>query len=167
MTNNSSNATLVSGFMYVGGLFTLQFIISIMQIGLLDIVSFAIFCFAVYLLYRVTANYRDEHCDGVISYGNAFWLIFQMYFIASVISAIIMFIYFNFINKDFLIESLDRIMKMYEQFNLPVDYDMVEGFFKPIPYVLLNLFGSIFASAFWAAIVAAFVKKSKSIFVEN
>ena len=167
MANNSSNSALVSGFMYVGGLLALRFLISVMQISWLSILSFAILVLIVYLLYKVTATYRDENCDGVISYGNAFWFIFRVYFIGSVISAIIMFIYFNFINQGFLTETLDSVMEMYEKFNVPVDYDMIEGFFKPLPYVLINLFGSIFSSAFWAAIIAAFVKKNKSIFLEN
>ena len=169
MTNNSSNAALVSGFLYVGGLLALRFLISALQIPLLGIVSLAILAFIVYLLYKITATHRDENCDGIISYGNAFWFIFRVYFIGSVISAIIMFIYFNFINKGFLIESLDKIMEMYESMNFPMEeyYSMFESVFKPIPYVMIDLFLSIFSSAFWAAIIAAFVKKSKSIFVEN
>jgi hypothetical protein len=163
----SSDSPLINGLLYVGGLLALQFLISTLQIGVLSILSFAITAFIVYLLYKITAGYRDEYCDGAISYGKAFMFIFRMYFLGSVISAFVMFIYSNFINREFLALLMEETLKMYEMFSLQVNdttYALLEIFFKPLSYALLQLFGNLLTAVFWALIVSAFVKKSKDIF---
>jgi len=170
MTKNSSNSPLINGFLYVGGLLALQFLISTFQIGWLNSLSFfAITAFIVYLLYKVTANYREEYCDGAISYGNALWFIFRICIFGTAISAFVIFIYCQFINTELLEQAaevaVDIVIPMYKQYGIDINEETLS--ITPFKVASVWMFVGIFPSLFWALIIAAFVKKDKSIFSEN
>jgi hypothetical protein len=62
---------------------------------------------------------------------------------------------------------INDVLKMYDAMNFPVDdnmISMVETIYKPAPFALMNVFSSAIVGAFWGLILAAFIKKEKSIF---
>jgi len=62
---------------------------------------------------------------------------------------------------------INEVLKVYDSINFPIDDNvssLMETIYKPAPFALLNLFSSAIVAAFWGLILAAFVKKDKSIF---
>lgn len=151
----------------VGGLISLKFVLSASKIGFLVPIAFIISVLSVFALFYFAKRFRDTECAGVISYGYSFRYIFLVYFYGSIVSSLVILLYTNFIDQNFLASMLNDALKMYDAFNIPIDdqaYDAIEMIYKPAPFALLNVFASIFGAAFWGLILAAFVKKDKSIF---
>ena len=151
----------------VGGLLSLKFVLSASKIGFLTTIAFIVSVLAVFALFYFAKRFRDSECEGVISYGHSFRYIFLVYFYGSIISSLVILLYTNFIDQNFLTLMLNDILKLYDAIKMPVDdqtYDIMAMIYKPAPFALFNAFASIFGAAFWALILAAFVKKDKSIF---
>jgi hypothetical protein len=58
-------------------------------------------------------------------------------------------------------------MKLYDSYKFPVDdktYAVLQTIYKPVPFGMINVFFSMIAGVFWGLILAAFVKREKSIF---
>jgi hypothetical protein len=115
----------------------------------------------------MAVHFSETEYKGIIKYGQAFSYIFLLYFFGSIISSIVIFIYTSFIDTNFLGMTHELVLKMYDNMKFPLDdkimkfYEMI---YKPITYTFLNVFFSIIIAAFWSSILAAFVKREKSIF---
>ncbi len=167
MEQQTEKSSVLYGLLYIGGLLSLKFLLSAPKIGFLSVISFFISVLILFLLYKFAIQYRENLHNGVISYWKAFSFLFKIYFFGSIISALIITIYTAFIKPEFLAGLLNDILTMYESMNINVDdttYSLIEGFYKPVPMLFINLFSGAVSAAFWALIVAAFVKKEKSIF---
>ncbi len=166
-TNTFKSAFL--NFHLVGLLLSLKFIFSAQKFAIFNFLAILCSVFIIFLLYRLTIQYRDTNKNGSIRFGEAFNYIFLLYLMGSVVSSIVIFIFTQFINKEFLDISFGAIMKLYESMRIQIDsltYNYFEKVFKPFPYSVVNLISSIFTAAFWALILANFAKKEKSIFEE-
>jgi len=167
MEQNSEKSSVLNGLLYLGGLISLKFLLSAPKIGFLNVIAFFISVLILFLLYKFAIQYRENNRNGVISYGKAFSFMFRIYFYGSIISAFIMLIYTSFINKDYFASLMNDVLKMYETMGITIDdrtYGVIETFYQPIPMFFLNILSGAIAAAFWSLIVAAFVKKEKSIF---
>lgn len=167
MTENISKKPIINGLLYVGGLLSLNFLLKIPDNTFLNILATCISIANLVLMYRFAISYREDYFGGYISYGKSFKFLFQIYFFGNIILSFIIFIYATFINKDFSEILTSQVLKMYEQFKIPVNdqvYSMASIMYKPAPMALLNLFSGLFGAAFWAAVISFFVKKEKSIF---
>jgi hypothetical protein len=167
MTENISKKPIINGLLYVGGLLSLNFLLKIPDNTFLNILATCISIANLVLMYRFAISYREDNFGGFISYGKSFKFLFQIYFFGNIILSFIIFIYAAFINKDFSEILASQVLKMYEQFKIPVDdqvYSLVTSFYKPAPMALINLISGLFGAAFWAAVISFFVKKEKSIF---
>ena len=166
MQRNITKSTL-NNFHVIGLLLSAKFLFSTQNNSILLILSLISSLLIIYALFYTTTRFRDTECDRSISYLNAFKYIFLLYFFGSIVLSIIIWIYTQFINKEFLDLTLDLLLKTYENLKIHVDnqtYSILEKIFKPLPYSIFNLFASIFSSLFWSSILAIFIKKEKSIF---
>lgn len=157
-------------FHIVGLLLSLKFIFSAQKFSFFSILTVFASVLVIFILYRIAIHFRDTECDGAIKYGHAFSYIFLIYFFGSIISSIVIFIYTRFIDISLLGSMLDVLLKLYDGYNLPIDdktYKVMETLYEPLPFSILNIFSSAFSGAFWALILAAFVKKEKSLFEEK
>ena len=154
-------------FHIVGLLLSAKFILSTQSNSIFAFLTLFTSVSIIFVLYRITIRFRESECDGIISYFDAFKYIFLIYFLGSIVSSIVVFIYTQFINKDFLSFTLDFLLKTYEKMKIHIDnptYSVIEKIYKPLPYSLLNIIASIFTATFWSLILSAFIKKEKSIF---
>ena len=115
----------------------------------------------------MAVHFSETEYKGIIKYGQAFGYIFLLYFFGSFVSSIVIFIYTSFIDTNFLGMTLELVLKMYDNMKFPLDDKMIkfyETIYKPTAYSFLNVFFSMIIAAFWGSILAAFVKRDKSIF---
>ncbi|MEI6752048.1 MAG: DUF4199 domain-containing protein [Paludibacter sp.] len=157
----------LQNFHFFGLLLSAKFLLSTQKYGILVFMSLLISVFIIFGLYRISVRFRDTECGGSIKFFHAFLYIFVLYLFGTIISSIVIFIYTQFINKDFLDLSLSVIMKTYESLKIHIDnqtYSVIERLFKPLPYSLLNIFAGLFTATFWSLILAGFVKMDKNIF---
>lgn len=167
MQQNYIKSSLINGILIIGGLLSLKFLLSASKIGVLGLIANIISILIIYLMYRFSTQYRENECNGSISYGKAFGFIFKLYFYGTIISSLIALFYTSVINKDFLPVFLNDILSIYDKMNFPINdstYKIFEVIYKPIPFALLNISSGIFTATFWGLIWAAFVKKDKGIF---
>lgn len=164
-TINKSN--LINGILFIGGLLSLKFLLGALKIGILSFIAFSISILIIYLLYRFATQYRDNECNKEISYGKAFGFLFSLYFWGSVITSVIILLYTGLINPDFLAGFTNEVLTAYDKLGVKVDdtvITLLEALYQPIPFALLNVFSGALSAAFWGLILAAFVKKEKTIF---
>jgi hypothetical protein len=156
-------------FHFIGLLLSLKFILSAQKNSAIASLSLFVSISIIFVLYRMAVHFRESEYGGTIKYSQALRYVFLIYFFASIVSSIVIFIYTNFIDKFFLDLTLDYLMKMYDGFKYPIDdktYEVFQAIYKPLPYSLLNLLMSIISGGFWGLVLAGFVKKDKNIFEE-
>jgi hypothetical protein len=167
MANNSKNSLLINGLLYIGGLLSLNFVLSTFQFPMSGLISWLITAFTVFTLYKLGVSYRENICEGYLSFGAAFVFLFQIYIYGAVIQSLILFVYSSFINADYLLILMDNIMELYENMKIDIPkewYSLLESIYRPLPYALLQLSGSVIAAAFWSLTVSLIVKKPKPMF---
>lgn len=151
----------------IGALLSLKFLFSTQENLFFSILTLSLSVFIIFALYMLAVRFRETECEGIISYKRAFSFIFQIYFFGTILSGLVMLVYTQFIDTSYLGKLSDNILKLYEAAGYPIDDNLQKFFeimYKPAKYALLSIFASVFAGAFWGAILAAFVKKEKSIF---
>jgi hypothetical protein len=154
-------------FHIIGLMLTLKFILSAQKNNILASFAIIISVFIIFVLYKMAVHFCETEYNGIIKYGQAFSYIFLLYFFGSIVSSIVIFIYTSFIDTNFLGMTLEMVLKMYDDIKYPLDDKMtkiLETIYKPTTYSFLNIFFSMIVAAFWGLILAAFVKKEKSIF---
>lgn len=169
MQRNITKSAMHSGLI-MGGLFSINFLLSITKSTPLILLSYALAAIIVVTMYRLSIRHRDVDCEGDISYGKAFWYILLTFFYAAIISTVIKYIYFQFINTSYLETMFQESMKMMEKMKFPMDdmtIQQTEKIYKPASFSLIFIFTNVFMGSIVGLIMAAFVKKEKSIFEEK
>lgn len=151
----------------MGGIFSVNFLLSISKVSALTLVSYLVVTLIVITMYRMTIRYRDMECDGAITYVKAFVYILLTFFYAALISTVVKYVYFQFINPGYLETMFQESMKMMEKFNFPITTattEQMENMLKPVNYSFIYIWTNTIMGTLVGLIMAAFVKKDKSIF---
>ena len=149
-------------FHFIGLLLSAKFILSTQRYEILAMIAVFISVMVIFMLFRTGLHFRETECEGFISYWKAFKYIFLIYLFASVVMCIVMVIYTSFIDTQFLSYQLDAMLKMYESINYSIDdntYKAIQITNTPVPFAILNIFANAIVGAFWALIMAFFVRK--------
>lgn len=112
-------------------------------------------------------RFRDIECKGYITYWKAFSLILLTFFFAALISSVVKYIYFQFINPDYLDQMFQETMKLLNSMKFTVTETMIDqtkSMLKPATYTLVFIWTNVFMGLIVGLIMAAFVKKEKTIF---
>lgn len=166
MKQNIKNSARANGLI-IGALLSLKFLLSVQGNTFFSMLAIAISVLIIFVIYGFTIKFRESKCNGSIQFGEAFSYIFQVYIYGAIISSLIMLLYCQFVDKNFLDFQLNDILVVYKRFSITVDENstkMLVGMYKPAPFALMNLLSSAFTGAFWGLILAALVKKDKNIF---
>lgn len=154
----------------MGIIFSINFILATFKSPIVNFLTYFIMFICIYLTYRITCKYRDEHNNGELSYGKGWSFIVLLYFFAAIISSVVKYVYFQFINPDYLAELLNQTLLILEE--LPISEEEInvneslETILSPINYSLQYLWINTMLGALLGLIMAAFTKKEKSIFEE-
>jgi uncharacterized membrane protein len=154
----------------IGALLSLEFLFSTMKDNPMSEFSLVISILIIVFIYIKANNFRVQHYDGTMKFGQAFSYIFQVYIFGAILNSLAIFLYTQFYNPVPLEIVKDSTIKMYESMNIKIDdltYNMFTVLYKPAPFAFVMLFSSLFSGCFWGLILAAFVKKDKDIFTQQ
>jgi len=168
MKANIVKSTIRSGII-LGGLFSINFLLSIPSNVITGLLTWVMIAIIIVATLRLSREYRDKELEGFISYGKSLGFILLSFFYASLISAFVKIIYFQFINPNYLIEIYNQTMLLMEQFGFPITAEFersMNSLLKPVPYSFFSIIGNMFYGLILGLIMAAFVKKEKSVFEE-
>ncbi len=158
------------GGLILGGLFSLNFILSVTKITALALLTYAIAAYIVVLMYKLSVRFRDNECEGSISYGKALLYILLTFFYAALISTVVKFVYFQFINTAFLENMFQETMKTMQMMKFPMNdasVSQVQSMFKPASFSMVYVITNLIMGLVVGVIMAAFVKKDKDLFSQQ
>jgi len=166
MQPNILKSAMLNGLI-MGVLFSLNFLLSISKIPSLTLLSYVVVTFILVGMYKLSVRFRDVECEGVITYGKAYSFILLTFFFAAIISSVVKYVYFQFINPDYLEQLLQDSMKALETLRFPIDeaaYEQMGKMMKPASFTLQYIWLNVLMGSFVGLIMAAFIKKEKNIF---
>jgi F0F1-type ATP synthase assembly protein I len=166
MQPNIIKSSMQNGLI-LGILFSVNFLLSISKAVPLVLLSYLLMGFILVITYRTTIRFRDIDCLGSINFSKTFSFIILTFFFAALISSIVKYFYFQFINPDYLAKLLDDSMKAVEMLNLSFgtsSYDQMEKMMKPATFSLQFIWMNVLMGTLIGLIMAPFIKKDKNIF---
>lgn len=166
MKPNLMNSAMRNGLI-LGIIFSLNFLFSISGNILLGLLSYAAIVFIVYITYRFTLQYRDIDNGGAISYRHALAYVVLLFLFAALISAIVKYVFFQFIKPGFLPDLMNKSIETMEQVmpSVPDEvYNNMGTMMTPINYTLMATWMNVVLGFFVGLIVAGLVKKDKDLF---
>ncbi len=166
MQQSIVRATMTNGLI-LGALFSANFLISLSKTFIGSILSLAIFVYILVYTYKTSIKNRERNLGGEATYIQAVLFIVLSFFYAGIISSIVKFVYFQFINPEYLTLILDEGLRIMEQMKFPVDpeaYDQIKDLLKPASFSLQYIWMNTILGIFTGSIMAIFVKKDKNIF---
>jgi len=117
ITHSMYSGLILGGLLVVRDFFSLVvFNNNTFMILLLSIVGFVIPFFCIFYF---TKKFDNEVLKGKISYASALSYGFYMFFFAAMIIALFSFIYFQYVNPDYLTQQGDIFINLLKQLNLP------------------------------------------------
>ncbi len=147
----------------LGFIFTLNFILSaIFSNVLFSFLSLCLSVGIVYLSILFVKNYRDSLLNGVIKYFQAAYYVMLLFFFAALISSAFKYIYFQYINTEYLSLLLEQTFKIADSYNIAiseVDKQTMQTALTPASFSLQYVWVNTFWGIIVGLIVGAFVKK--------
>lgn len=146
----------------LGLVFILNFCITISGIAWLSFLQLGIYVLVPYLLYLFMRKFRDEVRDGHVGYFAAINYSVQLFFYASLLSSFVKYVYFKFVNKNFLSDLFEQSKQLMVQLNMPVTDQILDAtrvLMTPSNMVLQYLWMDVFLGVMLALVVALFVKR--------
>ena len=170
MQTNVLNAAMKYGLI-MGLIFSVNFLLSVTGNPIISLLGYLVVAVILVLTYRFSVAYRDKENGGTITFGHAFFFIMLLFLFAAIISSLIKFIYFKYLNVEYLPQLLEQSItvmnQMQEQFhfNIPDDYyQNMENMMNPATYTLQFIWVNVILGVFVGLIMAPFIKKNKDIF---
>lgn len=170
MQTNVLNAAMKYGLI-MGIVFSVNFLLSISGNAIITLLGYLVVAFICVLTYRFTVAYRDKENGGTISFGHAFFFIILLFLFAAIISSLFKFIYFKYLNVNYLPilleQSISMMQQLQEQFHLSVPddyYETMDKMMSPTAFTLQYIWVNTFLGVIMGLIIAPFVKKDKDIF---
>jgi hypothetical protein len=94
----------VSFACYIGGL----------TYPLLSTISFIFGISSPFIAFFLIRKFRNTNCEGVLSYGRAYWMSLLIFFYAALFTAMAQFIYFRFIDNGYVVSAYEHLLSLPE-----------------------------------------------------
>ncbi len=151
----------------LGILFSANFLLSVSKSVPLTLLSYVVMIYILVFTFQSAKRFRDKESEGYITFWKSFSFILLSFFFAALISSIVKYFYFKFINPEYLSMLLNESMKAIETFKLPITsdaYDQMEAMMKPATFSLQFVWMNVFFGAIVGLIMSPIIKREKSIF---
>lgn len=115
-----------------------------------------------FLCYYLSKRYRDRAMGGFIRFGQVWSFGLWLYLFAGLIMSVVYFVHFQYINPDFISETINQSLLMLEKMNYPKEsIDLLEKNGTPSNFqmVISYLFGYIILGAILFLFISPFVSK--------
>jgi hypothetical protein len=121
-----------------------------------------------FMLYWVTAKYRDEEMDGFITYGGSLKMALSLAIPFAILSAIYIFVFFTFIEPDMMSKIADlQAQKMAEKGlsdeKIQESMNITNKFNSPVIYSLFGILGAFFQLFIISLITSIFTRKEPAV----
>jgi len=148
--------------LFLGVIFSLNFFLTTFKSVPLSILNSLVTCAIPFISYWLTVDCRKKVCEDVMTYGAALWYGIQLFFYASLISTAFKFIYFSFINPDFLKGLIHESLRLLDEMNLKsfATAEQMQELLTPMNLSLQYIWINVLIGIFVSFITAAFAKKS-------
>jgi hypothetical protein len=155
--------------LYLGLFLSVKFFLTMTQNAFLGFLAFIMWISIPILLYWVSKKFRDEKLDGTMTFSQAWLLNFWIFFYGGMILEVVQFVYFQFINKTFLADSLQQSLQMMDKMNMAMpqqNIDMMEKIMThPNLYVLTDFtIYTLISGSILSLLIAAIVKRTANPF---
>lgn len=153
----------------LGLIFCLNFFLSTLKGATYSLLQMLITCAIPFVCYWLTVDCRKRVCNDVMTYGGALWYGIQLFFYASLISAAFKYIYFQFINTDFLPNLIDESLNLMDELNLSsgADSKQIRTLLSPLNFSIQYIWINVFLGILVSCVTAAFAKKDATPFDET
>lgn len=162
MQPNIIKTTMLNGLI-MGGLFSINFLFSVSKITFLALLSYLLISMILVGIYKMAIRFRDEECNGEITYWKSFSFILLTFFFAAIISSVTKYIYFQYINPAYLAEMFEESMKLMEKMKFPMNDASVaqmETILKPASFTLQYIWVNVFMGTLVGLVMSGFIKKT-------
>ncbi len=138
---------------------------------LLNILNIAMICMIPWIIYKNVKKYRSEYAGAEFTFSHAFSVAFMIIVFASLPESLSQFIYFQFINPDFISSQMNSVTDMLSKINETEKSgtltQLVNTFTEaPIPtpaeMVFQNIFNNLYIGAIISLLIAQFTKSKKN-----
>ena len=86
-----------------------------------------------FLGYYYTKSYRNKACGGYLSFGNAVLFVLLMYMFASLLAAVVHFVYFEFIDQGYVLDQYTlSIHNLMETPGVAFDREVIENMLQEL-----------------------------------
>ncbi len=151
----------------LGTLFSVNFLMSASGLAFMSLLSLVLMVVIVFVMFKLVVKFRDTESDAVISYRVSFSYILLSFFFASLISSAVKFVFFKYIQPDYLEQAMEQSYQLLETMKMPnMDeaLEQMDEMMKPANMALQFIWLNTFMGVVVALVMSAFVKKEKSIF---
>lgn len=109
-------------------------------------------------------HYRDKFNNRLISYGRAVGYGVQLSFFSGLILSFYLFLFFSFIDKEFISNMLEKIEENYfdaglEEEQIEMAMSMMRKIYTPYFLSLFSVLGNVIVGLIFSLILAIFLKK--------
>jgi hypothetical protein len=117
-------------------------------------------------------NYRDKVNGGYISYGKSVGYGVQLALFSGIILSFYLFIFFSFIDPEFIGKMLIKIEDAYYDANMDEDQIetamvMMKKFYTPASLSIFSVLGNVLMGLIFSLILSIFLKKESSSFEDD
>jgi hypothetical protein len=146
----------------MGLAFSINFLIT--TVKSLAFLQYGFVVVIIYLAYRFAVHCRENVMEGYISYGSALWYVMQLFMYGSMISAMVRYVFYQFIKPDFLQNQLNETMQALQNTSMA---DMISGevyqqtveMMTPLNMALQSIWLNLILGLLLGLVIAGIVKK--------
>ena len=156
--------------LFMGALFSANFLLSTLG-GIGGMISYFVMGAIIYFTYNFTVLFRESECNGELTYGKGLRYVLLLYFFAAIISSVVKYVYFNWVNPEYLSNLLNQSMQVFESMSMPEEQmttsiNLLNKMMSPAFYAMQTLWMNVFMGLLVGLVMAAFTKKEKNLFEE-
>ncbi len=151
----------------LGALFSVNFLMSASANTTIQFLSNLATAAIIYFTYKFTVHFRKTEQNNTMTYFQGVSYIIWLFLFAAIISSAVKYIYWQFINPEYLPNLMNQSLLMLETMKIEITDEMLEQVqrtLRPAVMALQFIWINILTGLFVALITAAFTRKEKSIF---